>query len=160
MKAFMMALLIAFGMTALAQAGGISSVGGGNPAAKFCAEQGGALVSVIESGGEGDWCALGGHAFISEWTFFYSRHGHRSQRAVDALLGRHGQHRGDASADVLAATCEELGGQTEGAKKSDGESFGICRFPDYSAIEEGTLYHGADSPSNSALVRTLTDQSR
>jgi putative hemolysin len=129
-----------------AMAGSTSSVGPANPAAVLCLELKGELESFTDAvGNQYGICAFD-NARISDWTLFLARNGH-NQQAVNAFLAHPAlinSSNGNGSIGMpnpSSQYCLQVGGENVSAFSSEGE-WGMCEFPDGSAIDGWTLFRG------------------
>ncbi len=140
-------------------AGGGSSAGLPNPAAKFCVEVAHGKLQVLSTQiGEAGYCVLG-RAMIDEWTLYrYSGLRTRQTAVLEFLRSTRdaiGVARGGGSSAGLpnpaSGNCIHVGGQVVIAEDTTGNQYGICEFADRSAIEEWTLFRSPIDSTNEAL---------
>lgn len=154
-----MIVLFLLGASQAFGSGGSSSVGTGNPAARYCVEVGGRGEFVIDRRGNQMGLCVLDRAKIEEWTLFRASAGYKSM-ATNAYLVYKSVEASRKPGDSIgmpnpaSANCVQVGGQLE-IYSLPGGQMGMCHFSDNSSIEEWTLFNGPSAAGNEMLTRIL-----
>jgi putative hemolysin len=108
-------------------AGGGSSIGVGNPAAKNCIELGGKL-QILDVQGQAENC------LIEEWNLFRTMY-----RCHLVQVHHYGSPGQIGMANPASVNCADIGGQIQIMKSPTGGEFGVC------VVEEWKLFRSVDA---------------
>jgi putative hemolysin len=122
-----------------------------NPASHWCDYNGGKTETLRTDAGQVGICTLD-RAQIEEWTLYRSTGINGPTQATRAFM--QGDHAGPP--DSAAQYCVQLGGVLETLLELEGAGETVfCKFPDYSMIEQSTLFRGPQGEGNERLAKIL-----
>lgn len=100
-----------------------------NPAADFCASQGGRSVNVRSSKGNYNVCLLNDGTAVEEWDYYRQNNTPRNIEA--AVIG---------SPNPASKFCVDKGGKSDIEKDKNGNERGVCRFNNGTKVDEWEYY--------------------